>query len=80
MNAVTLPAATEVYAGNDNTGDLTLNAVSGKDINFAIAGADEIRVSVNLLEILAGSDIQFGDDGAILDSSGNEVHHGRSHR
>ena len=72
LNDATAPAATEVYAVNDNTGDLTVNAVSGKDINFAIAGVDEVRVSVNLLEILAGSDIQFLDDGAILDSSGNE--------
>lgn len=73
LNAASAPANTEVYAVNDNTGDLTLNAVSGKTINFAIAGSDEISIAANLLQITAGSDIKFMDDGAILDSNGNEV-------
>jgi hypothetical protein len=73
MNAVTLPAGTEVYVGHDNTGDLTLNAVTGKTINFAIAGTDEISIAANALNITAGSDIHFKDDGGIMDSAGNEV-------
>lgn len=73
MNAVTLPAGTEVYAGHDNSGDLTVNCKTGKTINFAVAGADEISIGANVLNITAGSDIKFGDDGGLLDSSGNEV-------
>jgi hypothetical protein len=41
LNAVTLPASSEVYIGHDNTGDLTLNAKSGKSVLIAIAGTDE---------------------------------------
>lgn len=59
LNAATAPAATEVYAVNDNTGDLTLNALSAKTINFAIAGADEITVSASGLNVPANSDILF---------------------
>lgn len=42
LNAATAPAATEVYAVNDNTGDLTLNALSTKAVHIAIAGVDEV--------------------------------------
>ena len=43
LNAATAPAGTEVYAVNDNTGDLTLNALTGKDVIVAIAGTDEVK-------------------------------------
>ena len=36
----TAPAGTIVYAVRDNTGDLTLNALTGKTVNVAIAGTD----------------------------------------
>lgn len=42
LNAATAPDATEVYLVNDNTGDLTLNALSTKAVNVAINGVDEI--------------------------------------
>jgi len=45
LNAATAPANTEVYLVNDNTGDLTLNALTGKTINFAVAGTDEVTIS-----------------------------------
>ena len=48
LNAATAPAATEVYAVNDNTGDLTLNALAGKTINFAVAGVDEVAFGATL--------------------------------
>jgi len=73
MNAVTLPAGTECYIGHDNSGDTTVNCLTGKTINFAVAGTDEISIAANLLQITAGSDIKFMDDGGLLDSSGNEV-------
>lgn len=72
LNAATAPTG-EVMLVNDNTGDLTLNALSGKTINFAINDADEISIAANLLQITAGSDIKFLDDGGILDSNGNEI-------
>ena len=45
LNAVTLPAGTEVYVGQDNTGDFNANALTGKVINLQIAGIDEVVVS-----------------------------------
>lgn len=42
LNAATAPDATEVYAVNDNTGDLTLNALTGKAVNIAVNGVDEV--------------------------------------
>ena len=45
LNAATAPAGTEVYIVNDNTGDLTLNALTGKLIELAIAGANEVSIS-----------------------------------
>jgi len=42
---VTAPAGTLVYIARDNTGDLTLNALTNKVINLAIAGADEVVIS-----------------------------------
>lgn len=59
LNAATAPANSEVYAVNDNTGDLTLNALSGKTINLAIAGADEVIVSASGLTLPANSDLLF---------------------
>ena len=49
FNAAAAPAGTEVYLVNDNTGDLTLNALSTKTINFAIAGTDEVTLSATVL-------------------------------
>ena len=39
------PAGTNAYVVRDNGGDLTLNAVTGKIIAFAIAGSDEVTLS-----------------------------------
>ena len=43
LNAATAPDATEVYLVNDNTGDLTLNALDSKAVHIAINGVDEIN-------------------------------------
>uniref|UniRef100_A0A6M3KD41 Uncharacterized protein n=2 Tax=viral metagenome TaxID=1070528 RepID=A0A6M3KD41_9ZZZZ len=40
----TAPAGTLCYVVRDNTGDLTLNALTGKTVNVAVAGVDTIRV------------------------------------
>lgn len=45
LNAATAPAGTEVYGVNDNTGDLTLNALSTKAVHIAVAGVDEVDLS-----------------------------------
>ena len=55
LNAATAPANTEVYAVNDNTGDLTLNALSGKTVNLAIAGTDELVLSASALSVGNGA-------------------------
>ncbi len=73
LNAATAPAGTEVYLVNDNTGDLTLNAVSGKTVLVAIAGTDEFTFSAAAFIVAAANDIQFAGNDGILDSSGNEV-------
>jgi len=51
LNAATAPAGTEVYAVNDNTGDLTVNALSGKKVLIAIDGADEYGFSATALDM-----------------------------
>ena len=63
MNAVTLPAGSEVYAGHDNTGDLTLNALSTKVINFAIAGTDEASLSATDLDLKSNTLSNVGASG-----------------
>lgn len=45
MNAVTLPAASEVYIGHDNTGDATVNALTGKAVHLAVNGTDVLDVA-----------------------------------
>jgi len=55
----TNPAGSIVYGSRDNTGDLTLNALSGKAINLAINGSDEITVTSAGLNLPANSDINF---------------------
>jgi hypothetical protein len=55
----TNPAGSIVYGSRDNTGDLTLNALSGKAINLAISGSDEITVTSAGLNVPANSDINF---------------------
>lgn len=54
------PAATNVYAVRDNCGDLTLNAITGKQINLAIAGTDEVTLSGTALTA-SGVDLFVGD-------------------
>ena len=70
LNAATAPAATEVYLVNDNTGDLTLNAVTGKTVNVAIAGTDVVRVSATALTFVASVNIAGFATGAITVNSG----------
>lgn len=66
LNNVTKPAGTEVYIANDNTGDLNLNALTGKTVNIEIAGTDVFTFSATALTlnnnaIIGGTGyIQFG--------------------
>ena len=73
LNAATAPAGTEVYAVNDNAGDLTLNALTGKQVNVAIAGTDEWTFSATRFTLASANFIQFLGNDAILDSNGNEI-------
>lgn len=41
----TAPAATNCYVVRDNTGDLTFNALSGKSVHCAVAGADVLDIT-----------------------------------
>lgn len=71
LNAATAPAGTEVYAVNDNTGDLTLNALAGKTINVAVAGTDEYTFSATVAAFAANNltfstgEISFSGAGGI---------------
>ena len=51
LDAVTAPASSEVYLVHDNTGDLTLNALSGKTVNIAVAGTDEVTISATTVDL-----------------------------
>ena len=51
LNAATAPAGTEVYLVNDNTGDLTLNALNTKSVHIAIASTDEYSFSATALAL-----------------------------
>ena len=67
------PAGTFVYLVSDQTGDLTLNAKSSKEIHLAINSNDEYDFNATAFQLASANDIQFlGDDG-ILDSGGNEL-------
>lgn len=70
LNGATAPAATEVYVVNDNTGDLTLNAVTGKTVNIAIANVDVARFAAASLTFVASVNIAGFATGAITINSG----------
>ena len=55
LNAATAPAGTEVYAVNDNSGDLTLNALNTKSVIVAVAGTDEYTFSATALALAANN-------------------------
>ncbi len=40
-----LPAGTACYIGRDNTGDVTINALTGKTVNLAVAGTDVMTIA-----------------------------------
>ena len=73
LNAATAPAGTEVYLVNDNTGDLTLNALTGKSVLIAINGTDEYTFNATALQIASANFVQFMGNNGIKDSNGNEV-------
>lgn len=49
LGEATLPAGTICYIGRDNTGDTTINALTGKTINLAINGVDIATLSATVL-------------------------------
>ncbi len=67
------PAGTFAYVVSDNTGDLTLNALTGKEVHVAINGNDEFDFNATALQMASGNNLQFLGDNGILDSAGNEV-------
>lgn len=73
FTAGTAPAGTVVYAVNDNAGDLTVNALSGKLVNVAIAGTDEFDFNATEFEIKSANNVQFLGDDDIVDSNANEL-------
>ena len=60
LNAATAPAGTEVYLVNDSSGDLTLNALTGKVIDLAIAGTSEMRMSATVLSPVTSDGLALG--------------------
>jgi hypothetical protein len=63
LNAATAPAATEVSLTNDNTGDLTLNALTTKSIHLAVANIDLLDINYTIAST-SGSFVfnQTGED------------------
>uniref|UniRef100_A0A6H1ZI89 Uncharacterized protein n=1 Tax=viral metagenome TaxID=1070528 RepID=A0A6H1ZI89_9ZZZZ len=50
----TLPAGTACYIGRDNTGDVTVNALTGKEVHVAINGVDVVDIGAGGLEVISG--------------------------
>lgn len=73
LNAATAPAGTEVYVVHDNTGDLTVNAKTGKSVLVSIAGTDEYTFNATAFIVASGNNIQFAGNNGLIDSNGNEV-------
>lgn len=63
LNAATEPASTEVYLVNDTSGDLTLNALSGKNLNLSIAGAVEVSLTATDLDLKSNTLSNIGAAG-----------------
>jgi len=60
LNEVTLPANTECYIGRDNTGDNTINAVTGKEVHLAVAAVDIVDVGAGEVVVNeAGGNVDF---------------------
>uniref|UniRef100_A0A6M3KD59 Putative tail protein n=1 Tax=viral metagenome TaxID=1070528 RepID=A0A6M3KD59_9ZZZZ len=73
LNTATAPAGTEVYVVHDNTGDLTLNAKTGKSVLLAVAGTDEYTFDAASFIVAAANTIKFAGNTGIIDSAGNEI-------
>ena len=69
----TLPAGTRVYVGRDNTGDLTLNVLTGKTVNLAVNGTDVARMSATALAFQQATTISTSADDLTLSPAGNLV-------
>lgn len=65
LAAATLPAGTNCYIGRDNTGDVTINALTGKTVNIAVAGTDVVAVSGSQVTITGNLSVSgsFGISG-----------------
>ncbi len=63
------PAATNCYAVRDNSGDLTVNAITSKTFNVAIANNDEYTFSATALDLNANSLLLDTDGNTYLDNA-----------
>ena len=50
LNTDTEPAGTEVYVNHDNSGDVSINALSGQQVIFQVAGTDEVTISATVFD------------------------------
>ena len=57
LNAATNPAGSEVFVSHDNIGDLTLNALTGKSIHFAINAVDILDLTATTLTFPASTTV-----------------------
>ncbi len=67
----TLPAATDGYIARDNSGDLTLNALTGQTVNVAVNAVDEVSVSATQVdfngnELLDASLLNVTDEAIVV--------------
>lgn len=58
---------------NENSGDLVLNAITGKQIEFEVADTNVLTLDATSVIIASGDNLQFGGNQGIIDSTGNEL-------
>lgn len=80
LNADTAPAATEVYLVNDNSGDLTLNALSTKKIELAIAGTNEISIAASSIDFKSAGSVKDCSNLGFIDFDNTTIGHGDNMR
>uniref|UniRef100_A0A6M3J237 Uncharacterized protein n=1 Tax=viral metagenome TaxID=1070528 RepID=A0A6M3J237_9ZZZZ len=67
------PAGTLAWVVSDNSGDLTINALSTKSVLISIAKNDEYTFNATALQMGSANNLQFMGNNGILDSGGNEL-------
>jgi len=68
-----LPAGTVNYIGRDNTGDVTVNALSTKTFNVAVAGTDVARFAATIVTLVLPTVNFTAAAGAVIGTTDNNI-------